>query len=162
MSRPAFMLSYWLYVFIFILSNLVECLLQVGQQVVDVLGADAESHGTRRDVLGGEFVGRHLRMRGGVGMDDETLDVGHVGEEGENVKVVDEAPCGLLSAVNLEGEDGGCSLWVVALVEGVVGVRGQAGMVDLEDLGVLLEEVDHTQCVLHVALDTERERFESL
>ena len=40
--------------------NLVECLSQVVDDVVDVLSTDGEAHGSRRDVLLGQLLGRQL------------------------------------------------------------------------------------------------------
>jgi len=40
--------------------NLVECLCEVVDDVVDVLRADAETDGRRCDVLLGQFLGREL------------------------------------------------------------------------------------------------------
>ena len=60
-------------------SDLVEGLSKVVDDVVDMLGADAQTHGGWRDVLFGELFGRELRVGGGVGVDDQALYVGHVG-----------------------------------------------------------------------------------
>ena len=46
-----------------------------------MLRADAEANGGGRDVLLLQFVGRHLRVRSCIGMDDQALDIGHVGQE---------------------------------------------------------------------------------
>ena len=58
--------------------NLVECLGEVVNDVVDVLSTDRETHGGRRDVLFGQLLGRKLRVSGGVGMDHQTLHIGHI------------------------------------------------------------------------------------
>ena len=44
----------------FVVLNLVEGLSEVFDDVVDVLSTDGETHGGRRDVLFGQFLGRQL------------------------------------------------------------------------------------------------------
>ena len=58
--------------------NLVECLGEVVDDVVDMLSTDRETHGGRSDVLLGQFLRRELRVSGGVGMDHQTLHIGHI------------------------------------------------------------------------------------
>ena len=53
--------------------DFVECLLQVVDDIVDMLGADAQTNGGRCDVLLGQFLGRELRVCGGVGVYHQTL-----------------------------------------------------------------------------------------
>ena len=81
-----------------------------------MLRADAEANGGGRDVLLLQFVGRHLRVRSRIGMDDQALDIGHVGQEGENLQFVDELPGFGLSALYLEGEDGTATLREVLII----------------------------------------------
>ena len=51
-----------------------------------MLDADTQAYGRGIDVLLFEFLGSHLRVGGGGGVDDQTLHVGNVGEEGENLQ----------------------------------------------------------------------------
>ena len=132
-----------------------EALFQVGDDVVDVLRADGQADGGRGDTLVGQILRRQLGVGGGGGVDDQTLHVGHVGQQGEDLQVVDEAEGRLLSALDLEGEDAGAAVGEVLLVQGVVGVVGQAGVVHLGHLGVLGEVLHHLLGVLRVALQAE-------
>ena len=81
-----------------------------------MLRAYAEANRGGRDVLLLQLLGRHLRVGGGVGMDDEALDVGHVGQEGEDLQFVDKLPRLGLSALDLEGEDGTATLREVLII----------------------------------------------
>ena len=81
-----------------------------------MLRADAAANGGGRDVLLLQFVGRHLRVRSRIGMDDQALDIGHVGQEGENLQFVDELSGFGLSALYLEGEDGAATLREVLII----------------------------------------------
>lgn len=58
-----------------------QSLAEVGNDVVDVLYTDGEANGRGSDVLLGQLLGAHLRVSGGVGVDDKTLHVGYVGQK---------------------------------------------------------------------------------
>ena len=73
-------------------------------------------------MLLGQLFGTHLRVRGGVGMNDETLYIGHVGQQRENLQIVDKSPGLFLSTLDFEGEDATATLGEVLLVERMVGV----------------------------------------
>ena len=143
-------------------SDLVEGLSEVVQDVVDMLRTDGQPDGGWRDVLLGQFLRAHLRVGGGIGVDDEALHVGHIRQQREDLQRIDEAPSLFLSAFDLEGENAAAAIGEVAVVEGMVGVVGQARMVDLGHLRVILEEIDYLQRILYVALNTQAERLYTL
>ena len=95
-------------------------------------------------------------------MHDERLDVGHVGEQREHLQVIDELPSSLLTALDLEGEDRGTAVGEIQLVELMVGVLGQARVVDLGHVRVAHEEVDDLLGVLHVTVDAQRQSLGAL
>ena len=66
-----------------------------------MLHTDGQANGRRGDVLLGQFFRAELGVGGGVGMDDQALDIGHVGEQGEDLQVVDETPGVFLRALDL-------------------------------------------------------------
>ena len=109
-----------------------------------------------------EFLGGELGVGGGVGVDDEALDIGDVGQEREDLELVDEAPCRLLSATYLEGEDGSGALGEVLLVEGMVGMALECRVVDLRHLGMVGQEIDDLERILDVTLHAQRQRLDSL
>ena len=101
-----------------------------------MLRADRQADGTLEDSLVRQFGLRELGMRRRGGMDDQGLHVGHIRQEGKDFQRVDE-PVGLLfSALDLEREDGPASVREIPLVEGMVGMAGKGGMIDLRHLGV--------------------------
>ena len=102
--------------------NRFKRLREVVNDVVDVLRADAQSDGRWRDVLLRQFFRRHLRVSSGVGVNHETLHVGHIGEQGENLQCVDEFPGLFLAAFDFEGENAACAVREIFLVKRVVGV----------------------------------------
>ena len=50
-----------------------------------MFNTNAQAHCGRRDVLLSKFLGRHLRVCGGVRMDNQTLNVCHVSKQRENL-----------------------------------------------------------------------------
>ena len=125
-----------------------------------MLHTDGQANGRRGDVLLGKFFRAELRVGGGVGMDDQALDIGHVGEQGEDLEVVDETPGVFLRALDLKSENGAGSLREIATVQRVVVVFGQGRVVDFRHLRVLGEVLDDLEGVLGVALDAQREGFD--
>ena len=95
-------------------------------------------------------------------MDDERLDVRNVGQQAEDLEVVDELLGRLSAALDLEREDGDTTVREVLLVELVVRMIRQGRMVDLIDMRVLGEVVDDLEGVLDMALDAQRQRLRSL
>ena len=114
-----------------------EASLEVGDDVVDVLGADGQADGVLVDLLLGQLLIGQLAVSGGSRVDDQTLDVGHICQQREDLQVVDELECFLTAALDVEGEDGSAAVGEVLLIQGVVGVIRQRGMVDLLDLGMV-------------------------
>ncbi len=102
-------------------------LLQVGDDVVDVLGADGEADGVLVDALVLQLGLVQLGVGGGGGVYHQRLHVGHVGQQGKDGQVVDELVGLGLAALDVEGEDGSAAVGEVLLIQGVVGVVGQAG-----------------------------------
>ena len=86
---------------------LVQCgkgLLQIPNDVLGVLGTDGKTDRGGRDVLLGELLGRELGVRGGRRVNRQALHVGNIGEQRENLQVVDELMSFCLSALDLKGE----------------------------------------------------------
>ena len=56
-----------------------------------MLGADGQADGVLVDLLLGQLGIVQLAVGGGSRVDDQALHVGHVGQQGEDLQVVDEA-----------------------------------------------------------------------
>ena len=139
-----------------------EALLQVGDDVVDVLGADGEADGVLVDALVLQLGLAQLGVGGGGGVDDQRLHVSHVGQQGEDGQVVDELVGLGLAALDVEGEDGSAAVGEVLLIQSVVGVVGQAGVVDLLHLGMVLQELHDLLGVLDVAVQPQGQGLDAL
>ena len=79
-----------------------EASLEVGDDIVDVLGADGQADGVLVDLLLGQLLIGQLAVSGGSRMDDQTLDVGHICQQGEDLQVVDELECFLTASLDVE------------------------------------------------------------
>ena len=135
---------------------------QVGDEVVDMFGADGEAYGAGVDGLLGLLAVGQLSVGGRCRVNDQRFHIGHVGQQREDFEAVDEPVSFGLAAFDFEGEYRAGSVGEVTLVEGVVGVVGQSRVVDLFYLGVTDQEIDYPQGILDMALNPQREGFESL
>lgn len=143
-------------------SDGFQCLLQVGKQVVDVFRADGKPDRSREDFLNCLLLWCQLGMGGTGRMDDERLRVGYVGQQGEDLKTVNEPVCFFLSPVDEDGKDGSSAMRKVALVTSVVRMAGQGRMVDPFHLGMSVKKGCNAQGIGYMALYPKRKCFQSL
>ena len=127
-------------------SYLLQGLLQIGQKVVDVFHAYRQAHRGGGDVLLRQFFGGQLRVGGGIGMDDKTLHIGHVGQQREDAERVDKAPGFLLPALHLEGKDTAAAVRQILPVEFMAGMGDQGGMADAGFAAVIRDIPEVTEC----------------
>ena len=127
-----------------------------------MLGADGETDRVAVDALIGQFLVAQLRMGGRRRVDDQRLDVRDVGQQGEDLESVDKGVRLLLSALDVEGEDAGPAVGEVLLIQGVVRVTGQRGMVDLFHLRMRGQELNDLLCVLRVAVEAQGQGLHAL
>src|SRR5690606_16247338 len=92
-----------------------ERLVEVPEDVVDVLDADAQPHEVGAHAGRGLLVGRELAVRGRRGMDREALRVADVGEVAEQLQALDELLAGLDAALDAEAHDRPAALRQVLL-----------------------------------------------
>ena len=137
-------------------------LIEIVNDIIDVLRADGQADRRRRDARSGEFLLVHLGVRRRSRMDDERLDIRDIGQQAEDLEMVDELLGRLSAALDLEREDGDTAVREVLLVELVVRMIRQGRMVDLIDMRVLGEVVDDLEGVLDMALDAQRQRLRAL
>ena len=140
----------------------LEGLIEIVNDIIDVLRADGQANRRRRDARSGEFLLVHLGVRRRSRMDDERLDIRDIGQQAEDLEMVDELLGRLSAALDLEREDGDTAVREVLLVELVVRMIRQSRMVDLRDMRVLGEVVDDLEGVLDMALDAQRQRLRAL
>ena len=95
-------------------------------------------------------------------MNDQTLDVRNIGQQGENFQIVNELMGFLHAALDLKGEDGCAAVGEILLIQGVIRVVGQGGMVHMLHLRMVREELHHLLCVLGMALQAQGQRLNAL
>ena len=93
---------------------------QIGNDVVDVLGADREPDRIGVDVLIVQLLWAELGVGGGGRVDHQALHVRHVGQQGEDLQSVDEGVSLLDAALDVEGEDGRAAVGEVFLKQRMV------------------------------------------
>ena len=79
----------------------IETGLQVSDDIINMLRADGEADGALLDILLRQFLRGQLRMGGGVGVDDQALYIRHVGQQGEELQIVNEGEGFLLATLVL-------------------------------------------------------------
>ena len=127
-----------------------------------MLRADGETDRAGRDAAFQELLLRHLRMRRGSGVDHERLHVRDIRQQREDFQMVDEDFSRLCAALDLESKDRRAALREILLIKLVVGVRLDRRVIDLLDVGVLLEEIHDLQRILHMALNAQGKRLDAL
>ena len=139
-----------------------EALFQIGEDIVDVLGADGEADRVLVDPLLGQLLVRELGVRRRGRVDDEGFDVRDIRKQREDLERIDEGVGFLLPALDVEREDGRAAVREIALIEGVIRVIRQRWVVHLLDLRVRGEVFDDLFRVLRMAFEPERERLHAL
>lgn len=139
----------------------LEGLLKVGNDVVNVLGADGDANEVLGDARVLLLLVGELLVRRGPGVDGEGLGVADVGQVADELEAVDDLGAGGGAALDTDGEDTAVPAGEVLGGRLVGGVRGQAGVGDPVDVLVLLEPLGEGEGVGGVTLGTERERLET-
>ena len=101
-----------------------ECLVEVLDDVIDVLDADAQAHEVRADAGRGLLLSRHLAMRGRSRMGHQRAHVADVHETLEDLERVVELDAGLKASLGAEAEQArglAASVLLCQLVVGRVG-----------------------------------------
>lgn len=139
----------------------LEGLLEVGDDVVDVLGSDRDTDEVLGDTRVLLLLVRELLVGRGPGVDREGLGVTNVGEVADELEGVDDLGAGGGAALDTDGEDTAVAAGEVLGGSLVRGVRGETGVRDPVDVLVLLEPLGEGEGVRGVALGTEREGLET-
>ena len=95
-------------------------------------------------------------------MDNQALYVSNVSEEREDLEAVDELERFFLAALDIEGEDGTCSVREESVINFMVRVISKCRVIYLSYLGVIYEEIDNLLCILHMAVKSQGECLDAL
>ena len=137
-------------------------MVNVGEDVVDVLDADAESNQSRGDARSGLLLIAELGVGRGGGMNGEGTGVADVGEVGEEFEALDKLLTGFLAACDLEDDHGAAFAFEVFEVLVVFGVGFEAGKTNRSDAGLVLEVAGDSVGVFAVAFHAQRQGFDAL
>lgn len=135
---------------------------KIGDDVVDVLCPDGKTDGRRRDSSLAQLLFGKLGMRGACRMNREALHVGDFGEQAEKLQIIDEPPGVLLASANLKREDRRASAGEETAIRLVIGVIGEARVVDALHLRPLHQIRHHGFRVFNMTLHAKAERFRTL
>ena len=127
-----------------------------------MLGADGKSDGVGLDTLFEKLGFGELGVSCGSRVDNQGLNVGNVSKQGEYRQVVDELLSVLCGALYLEGENGAAAVREVLLVKLVSRLGSEGGVMYSLYLRVLAEVLNYLQRVEYMALNTQREGFQTL
>lgn len=138
----------------------VESLLEVGDNVLVVFEADAETDETGCDAGGLELILGVGRVGHGGGMLDESFCIAEGNGDGHELEGVDELCTGRTAALDFERNH---AAEVLHLLCGdiVADMRHKAGVVDLLDCGVSVEELSDLLCIGAVLLHTDLKGLET-
>lgn len=126
-----------------------------------MLGAGGQADGVRMDVLLLQLLCRALAVRGGSRMDNQRLYVCNICQNGENLQRINELLCFLFAALDVEGENGACTVREVLVVQFLI-LRVQGCMVDGLNQRLLLEIFQNLLGVLYVTFYAQRQGFQTL
>ena len=144
------------------LLDCVQRLIEISDDVIDMLGADRQADRVAADAYIGKLRIGELAVGRGGRVDYKALDIGDIGQQRKDLQMIDELEGLLLATLDVEGEDRRAAVGEVLLIQGVVGVIRQRGMVDLLDLGMVGQERDDLLGVLDVALDAQAQSLGAL
>ena len=136
----------------------LECLerfVEIFDDVVDVFCTDGETDGGRRNTAFCQFLLVHLGMRRRCRMDDEGLDICDVGEEAEDLQMIDEFLCLFCTALDFECKDRNAAVREVLLVKLMIRMVRQGWMVNLCDMRVFGKVVNNLERIFNMAFNTE-------
>src|SRR5258708_11220227 len=119
--------------------SLIECMLQFGDQILDVLDADRKAHESIADAEAGAHVLGQRGVRHDRRVLDETLDAAEALGEREELAALEEALGCSESTLDDGGDHAAIALVHLLCREQVLRMAGKAGINHALDLRVLLE-----------------------
>ena len=144
------------------IGGLPKCLIEVGEDVVDVLDPDREPHRILRYARGRQLLLVQLRMSRGCIVDRKRLGIADVGQVAEELQALDELAPALPSSLDAEADQASVAAREDSVGDRLVRARLQTRIVDPGRARMLLEVPGNRECVLGVALDPERQCLQPL
>ena len=117
--------------------------------------ADGQADGVGLDALIQKFFLAELAVGGGSRMDHQAFYICHIGKQREDLQAVNKLVCFLHTALDLKGKDRAAATRELLFIQGVVGMVGQAGVIDLFHQRMGSQEFNDLFCVLCVAFQAQ-------
>ena len=127
-----------------------------------MLDTDGQADGALLDAGVRQLLRRHLRVGRVIRMDDKALDIRHIGQQGEDLEIIDELICFVLSALDIKGKDGAAAVGEIFLIQGVIGMIRQGRMIDLFHMRVGSQIFHDFGCILRVPFQTQGQSLQAL
>ena len=87
------------------LLDSVKSLCQIGDDIIDMLSADRQADRVAADAHIGKLRIGELAVGRGGRVDYKAFDIGDIGQQREDLQMIDELEGLLLASLNVEGED---------------------------------------------------------
>lgn len=145
--------------------NQLDCgkaVFEVSDNVFVMFRTDRHADRCRGNFGGCQLFRRKFGVRGGVRVNHEALHVGNVCKQAKDLQAIDELEGFFLAALDVEGENGTATVREVLLVKFVVRMAREARVAHAGNLRVLGKEFQNLLGVFHMAVETERKRFNTL
>ena len=139
--------------------GLLQRLLDVGDDVVHVFDADGEADEVGSDAGLAELLVGELTMGVAGWMEDTAAGIGYVGDDADELQTVHKADGILARSLQSEGNNAARAVWQVLLAEDVIGVVGQAAVVDPRHLIVPLKPFGYRLGIFAMAFHAQVEGF---
>ena len=81
-----------------------------------MLGTDGQADRVLLDAHIGQFFIVELAVRGGSGVNDQALHIGNIGQQAEQLEVINKLESFLTAALDLESKDGAAAIGEVSLI----------------------------------------------
>ena len=137
-------------------------LIQIRNDIINMLSADRQPDGVGLNAHIQQFFLRQLRMRGSCRMDHQRLYIRHVGQQREDLQMVDKFKGLLLATLDLKGENGCAAIGEILLIQGMVGMIRQGRMVDMLHLRMIDQILHDLLGVLRMALQPQGQSLRAL
>ena len=142
------------------LQHRVHRLLEIGDDVVGVLDAAAQTHQVDADPGLLQLLLGELAVRGAGRIQRAAAGIGHMRGDRDHLEVVEQRGDLVAAAGHAEGDHAAGAVRHVLLGGLVVLVAGQAGELHPADARIVIEELGHLLRVLAVALHAHGQRFQ--
>ena len=135
---------------------------QIGDDVVDVLDANAQANHFGRDAGFQLLFRRQLAMRGGRGMAGQGFGVAHIDHALEQRERIEALHALLEAALQAEGEQGTGALAEIPVSHGIERAIGKSRVIHPGHAGVIAQKLRDLAGVLHVAFDAKGHGLDAL